>query len=52
MKFVLLSALAASATAFAPAMQQQTTSALSASFANEIGAQAPVSKMLINELAF
>ncbi|KAL7573404.1 hypothetical protein ACA910_006510 [Epithemia clementina (nom. ined.)] len=42
MKYLMLSLLAASATAFAPQSSQQQSSALSASFANEIGAQAPL----------
>jgi hypothetical protein len=43
MKLALFSTLAASAAAFAPASTTRQSSVLSASFENELGAQAPVS---------
>lgn len=48
MKLVLLSALAASAAAFAPSAVKQQTSALSATFENELGAQAPVRHLVVS----
>lgn len=42
MKLAILSLLAASAAAFAPATQKASTSALSMSFENELGAQEPL----------
>jgi hypothetical protein len=42
MKLAILSLLAASAAAFAPAAQKASTSSLSASFENELGAQEPL----------
>ena len=43
MKIAILSALVASAAAFAPAQEARTSTQLSADFSGQLGAQAPVS---------